>query len=297
MKQIVPFTRKISFDTSVDEITSISLDKTIKNIEDSIISGVFDLYLEYKESDISVSTLKYTSTIPFDIDVDSKYSLKNVKVDIDDFYYEIEDDDVVLHIDLLVDNLEYAEEELENIITKHEDRKDDELETFDEEEGIDDKEDAKLEEGDRKKEDINSVEKEDVKLEVVDRKIDEIKPADKEEKEDKTVNKEEDLKKVDEEVVKTKEERDDSQIKIEDLFKELDEKIVDVKTSPKVPIFETFDPKNETYVTYNVHIVREEDNIETICTKYGVTKEELSYYNDISIIKLGDKLIVPTYKK
>lgn len=280
MKQIVPFTRKISFDTSVDEITSISLDKTIKNIEDSIISGVFDLYLEYKESDISVSTLKYTSTIPFDIDVDSKYSLKNVKVDIDDFYYEIEDDDVVLHIDLLVDNLEYAEEELESIITKHEDRKDDELETFDEEEEIDD---------------IKLDDKEDVKLED-DRKIEEIKP-DYEEQKDKTVNKDvEPLKKVDE-VIKTKEERDDSQIKIEDLFKELDEKIVDAKTSPKVPIFETFDPKNETYVTYNVHIVREEDNIETICLKYGVTKEELSYYNDISIIKLGDKLIVPTYKK
>lgn len=281
MKQIVPFTRKISFDTSVDEITSISLDKTIKNIEDSIISGVFDLYLEYKESDISVSTLKYTSTIPFDIDVDSKYSLKNVKVDIDDFYYEIEDDDVVLHIDLLVDNLEYEEEELESIITKHDEREDDELDKIFDEEEIDD---------------IELDDKEDVKLDD-DRKIDEIKPLDKEEqKEEKTVNKEEDLKKVDE-VVKPKEERDDSQIKIEDLFKELDEKIVDVKTSPKVPIFETFDPKNETYVTYNVHIVREEDNIETICLKYGVTKEELSYYNDISIIKLGDKLIVPTYKK
>lgn len=280
MKQIVPFTRKISFDTSVDEITSISLDKTIKNIEDSIISGVFDLYLEYKESDISVNTLKYTSTIPFDIDVDSKYSLKNVKVDIDDFYYEIEDDDVVLHIDLLVDNLEYAEEELESIITKHDEREDDELETFDEEE-IDD---------------IELDDKEDAKLEVVDRKIEEVKPVDKEEKEEKLLNKEEPINKVDE-VVKPKEERDDSQIKIEDLFKELDEKIVDVKTSPKVPIFETFDPKNETYVTYNVHIVREEDNIETICLKYGVTKEELSYYNDISIIKLGDKLIVPTYKK
>ena len=279
MKQIVPFTRKISFDTSVDEITSISLDKTIKNIEDSIISGVFNLYLEYKESDISVNTLKYTSTIPFDIDVDSKYSLKNVKVDIDDFYYEIEDDDVVLHIDLLVDNLEYEEEELESIITKHDEREDDELDKIFDEEEIDD---------------IELDDKEEVKLDD-DRKIEEIKP-DYEEKEEKTVNKEEDLKKVDE-VVKPKEERDDSQIKIEDLFKELDEKIVDVKTSPKVPIFETFDPKNETYVTYNVHIVREEDNIETICLKYGVTKEELSYYNDISIIKLGDKLIVPTYKK
>ena len=160
MKQIVPFTKKISFDTTVDEITSISLDKTIKSIEDSIISGVFDLYLEYKESDISINVLKYTSSIPFDIDIDSKYSLKDVKIDIDDFYYEIEDDNVVLHIDLLVDNLEYAKEELENIITKHVDRE----ETT---EALD------------KKENIKSDDKEEVTDEVVDRKIEEIKPSDK----------------------------------------------------------------------------------------------------------------------
>lgn len=279
MKQIVPFTKKISFDTTVDEITSISLDKTIKNVEDSIISGVFDLYLEYKESDISINVLKYTSSIPFDIDIDSKYSLKNVKIDIDDFYYEIEDDIVVLHIDLLVDNLEYAKEELENIITKHVDRE----ETT---EALDKKENIKLDD------------KEEVTDEVVDRKIEEIKPSDKEEKEDVRFPVKEEPSKIEEENnIKSSNERDDSQIKIEDLFKEIDEKIVDVDVKPKTPIFETFDPKNETYVTYNVHIVREEDNVETICLKYGVTKEELSYYNDISMIKLGDKLIVPTYKK
>lgn len=279
MKQIVPFTKKISFDTTVDEITSISLDKTIKSIEDSIISGVFDLYLEYKESDISINVLKYTSSIPFDIDIDSKYSLKDVKIDIDDFYYEIEDDNVVLHIDLLVDNLEYAKEELENIITKHVDRE----ETT---EALD------------KKENIKSDDKEEVTDEVVDRKIEEIKPSDKEEKEDVRFPVKEEPSKIEEENnIKSSNERDDSQIKIEDLFKEIDEKIVDVDVKPKKPIFETFDPKNETYVTYNVHIVREEDNVETICLKYGVTKEELSYYNDISMIKLGDKLIVPTYKK
>lgn len=259
MKQIVPFTKKISFDTSVDEITSISLDKTIKNIEDSIISGVFDLYLEYKESDISVNVLKYSSSIPFDIDIDSKYSLKNVKVDIDDFYYEIDDDDVVLHIDVLIDNLEYVEEELESIITKHEDREEPVV--------------------------VEEMPKEEIKEDtmIIDKDIEEkiANPID------------ENIKEIDFE----NDDKRDDQIKIEDLFKELDEEIVDVKVEPKVPVFETFDPKNETYVTYNVHIVREEDNIETVCLKYGVTKEELSYYNDISMIKLGDKLIVPTYKK
>lgn len=241
MKQIVPFTKKIEFNTNVDEITSISLDKKIKEISDGIISGVFELYLEYKESDISVNILKYNSTIPFDIDIDDKYDLKNVKVDIDDFYYDIDDNEVILHIDVLIDNLELIEEKIE--IEKPNLR-------------------------------------EEVKIEVDDISYDEEIDDDFEEI-----------------IEELKEDRNDSQIEIEDLFKELDENIVDMKVDEKMPIFQTFDTKNETFVTYNVHIVRDEDNIDTICLKYGVTKEELSYYNDINMIKLGDKLIVPTYKK
>lgn len=241
MKQIVPFTKKIEFNTNVDEITSISLDKKIKEISDGIISGVFELYLEYKESDISVNILKYNSTIPFDIDIDDKYDLKNVKVDIDDFYYDIDDNEVILHIDVLIDNLELIEEKIE--IEK-------------------------------------PILREEVKIKVDD------------------ISCEEEIDDDFEEIIEElKEDRNDSQIEIEDLFKELDENIVDMKVDEKMPIFQTFDTKNETFVTYNVHIVRDEDNIDTICLKYGVTKEELSYYNDINMIKLGDKLIVPTYKK
>ena len=238
MKQIVPFTKKIKFDTNVDEITSISLDKKIKEISDGIISGVFELYLEYKESDISINVLKYDSSIPFDIDIDDKYDLKNVKLDIDDFYYEIDDNYVILHIDVLIDNLELIEEKIDNIVVKSDEKEDDE------------------------RENVTEIEIEDILENECD----------------------------------NDDERHEIDLDIQDLFKELDENIVDVNV-PKTPIFETFDPKNETYVTYNVHIVREDDNIETICLKYGVTKEELSYYNDINIIKLGDKLIVPTYKK
>lgn len=221
MKQIVPFTRKIEFNTSVDEITSISLDKKVKEIKNGIISGVFDLYLEYKENDISVNVLKYSSSIPFDIDIDDKYDLKDVIIDIDDFYYEIDDNSIYLHIDVLIDNLTLTIEEIDIIKAN--------------EKEIEEKEEIK-------------------------------------EKEDNL---------------------EDRNIEIEDLFKEIE----DTKKDVSVPIFETFDETKETFVTYNVHIVRDNDNIESICLKYGVTKEELSYYNDISMIKLGDKLIVPTYKK
>lgn len=232
MKQIVPFTRKIEFNTSVDEITSISLDKKVKEINNGIISGVFDLYLEYKENDISVNVLKYSSSISFDIDIDEKYDLKDVIVDIDDFYYEIDDNSIYLHIDVLIDNLTLAIEEI-NIIKENEK----EIEEIIDEEKI-------------KEDNIN---------EINNRNMEESLDIDK----------------------------------IEDLFKEID----DTKKDVSIPIFETFNETKETFVTYNVHIVRDNDNIESICLKYGVTKEELSYYNDISMIKLGDKLIVPTYKK
>ncbi|MBQ1812958.1 MAG: LysM peptidoglycan-binding domain-containing protein [Bacilli bacterium] len=207
MKQIVPFTKNIDFDTNVDEIISISLDKKVSEIKDGHIVGTLDLYLEYKENDISVNVQKYNESIPFDIVIDDRYSLNDITVDIDDFYYEINDREVILHIDILVDNLTYDDKEIENIIERHSKK-------------VIDSEDT-------------------------------------------------------------------------DLFLEKDEEIKSVE----VPIYKTFDSNNETYVTYNVHIVRDDDNIDSICQKYGVDKEELSYYNDISSIKLGDKLIVPTYKK
>ena len=125
MKQIVPFTKTIDLKTNIEEVTSISLDRIVKDISDSEITGEFELYLEYKENDISVNTLNFTSTIPFNINLDDRYSAKNSKVDIDDFYYEIEDSDITLHIDLLIDKLDLVDKELENIIPIKEERVED----------------------------------------------------------------------------------------------------------------------------------------------------------------------------
>jgi len=52
----------------------------------------------------------------------------------------------------------------------------------------------------------------------------------------------------------------------------------------------------ETYASYRVYIVKEEDNLDKILTKYGISSELLSEYNDLSDIKIGDKLIIPTIK-
>lgn len=49
----------------------------------------------------------------------------------------------------------------------------------------------------------------------------------------------------------------------------------------------------ETYKSYTVYIVRENDTVEGILMKYNITKEELEIYNDLEELKIGDKLIIP----
>ena len=49
----------------------------------------------------------------------------------------------------------------------------------------------------------------------------------------------------------------------------------------------------ETYKSYTVYIVRENDTIENILTKYNITKEDLEMYNNLEELKIGDKLIIP----
>lgn len=50
---------------------------------------------------------------------------------------------------------------------------------------------------------------------------------------------------------------------------------------------------NETYATYKVYIVRENDSLEMIMQQYQVTKEMLEPYNNLSEMNIGDKLIIP----
>ena len=59
-----------------------------------------------------------------------------------------------------------------------------------------------------------------------------------------------------------------------------------------------FEPnKEEKYVTYRVYKVEESDTLDSILTKYNVTKEMLADYNNIENITPGDKLIIPTNEK
>ena len=84
-----------------------------------------------------------------------------------------------------------------------------------------------------------------------------------------------------------------------DLFLQKDENIVKVNKSEDFidnemnSIFNNFSEKDEKFVSYYVHIVRENDNIDTICLKYGVSVEKIKEYNNIDQIALGSKIIIP----
>lgn len=51
--------------------------------------------------------------------------------------------------------------------------------------------------------------------------------------------------------------------------------------------------ENEEYTVYKIHIVTENDTIESIVNDYEVTRELLLDYNDLSEVKIGDKIIIP----
>lgn len=217
MKKIIPFEKEIILKTQIAEVTSISLEHSLKKEEDNKISGEFLLDGEYKISDTSVNTEIFSYNLPFDIHMDERYILDDSVVDIYDFYYEIVNDNVLkVHIEVSVANLKEAEI-LESVreITPIEDIVD--------------------------KEELEPVR--ESKIDITNKEVEK----------ETNVNVTE---------------------KISTIFK--DDKVTD-----------------ETYSTYKVYIVRENDSIEYIMDLYHISKEELELYNDLKELKIGDKLIIP----
>lgn len=125
MKKIIPFKKDIIFKTNIEEITSISLEHTLSKNKENEISGEFSVSGEYRITDESIHTESFIYNLPFDIRMDEKYDLENVTIDIDDFYYEIINNNVLnVNIDVLLDKLEeklIIEDELEEVIIPRED--------------------------------------------------------------------------------------------------------------------------------------------------------------------------------
>lgn len=106
MKNIIPFKKEVIFKTNISEITSISLENTL-SLKNDTLSGDFIVSGEYKISDKSTSVDPFELKLPFEIVIDDKYDSSRATIDIDDFYYEIINNNVLsVSIDVLVDKLQ-----------------------------------------------------------------------------------------------------------------------------------------------------------------------------------------------
>ena len=210
MKKIIPFRKEILFKTKIKEVTSISLEHDYK-VDDNLISGEFIVSGDYKITSSSVNREEFNYTIPFEIDLDNKYDSKSISLDIENFYYEVIDEEILkVSIDVVVEG-EYKKEETKII------------EVSDNEE----------------------------LPEVIDF---------------------------------------DDNDRVEDDME--DNKVLENKNT-NINLFDNVNME-DTYSTYHVYIVKENDTIDDILNKYNVSREEVENYNDISSIKYKGKLIIPS---
>ncbi len=204
IKEIIPYEKEIKFDTKISEITSISLEHE-ESYNNDDIEGNFLITGDYKEYPISVDKKDFSFKIPFTIELSESIDKASIKLDINDFTYDIKDDDTLK----ITVELEFN---------------------------------------------YNLIEKEE-KEEELDRQIDEL------------ITHEEIKEEVKEE---TKEEIKQEQKEVKEEIKEQD-----------------------TYVTYHVHLVAQDETIDSICLKYNIDKNTLHEYNDFEELNINDKLLIP----
>ena len=119
MKKIVPFNNVLTFNTDIYEITSISLEHNIEKEADAI-SGVFYITGDYKITVGSLEKDKFSFELPFDIALGCTYNLDTLVVDIDDFRYELVDNNKLkVNIDLYIDG-EEIEDKTDELFTEEE---------------------------------------------------------------------------------------------------------------------------------------------------------------------------------
>lgn len=242
MKQIIPFKKDLVFDSFISEITSISLEHTL-HLADGIVTGEFIIGGQYKISDVSITPTDFYFSVPFDIAVDDDYDLTSVKIDIEDFYYEIiKDNTLQINIEVGIDGLKAKEVKTPESVIE-------EVETLK----------IPKESGTEEDRLINDVEGEIIKEAEGNREV----------------------------------EGESIAVETDETFKRDSEQDSVITKEQIRTVFDSFDDSAETFATYFVYIVRENDTLEAILQKYNVTKEALGDYNDLEDIKIGTKLIIP----
>ena len=253
MKRIISFEKKLEFPTMVGEITSISLEHTLNFISPSTIEGFFLVSGTYKLTEASCIEDNFNYKIPTEIMLNEKIDTSTSKIEIEDFYYEIENDEnLICYIDVLVEGVEEIE-----------------LEEIESTEPI-----------------LESIQQpEIISEEVLSRECD--GDLYQNTQEEQNVN------------FPTEEKKDEDIVEENKIQEELPEKESEtmIETKQVNSLFSSLRDDDDTFATYSIYILRQDETIQTIIEKYKTTKEELEDYNDLSNITIGSKIIVPLHDK
>ena len=110
MKKTITFEKKIEFPSMIGEISSISLDHNLKFTDCNNVEGAFIVSGTYKLTEASRIEESFTYELPTEIFLTECLDLETCKIDIEDFYYEIEKENtLVCHIDLKIEGVEIIE--------------------------------------------------------------------------------------------------------------------------------------------------------------------------------------------
>ena len=259
MKKIVPFSKEIPFKTRIAEVTDIEVTHSLKVDNNNEITGSFLVDGTYKIMDESINEEEFSYDLPFTVDVNDNYDLSDVSIKINDFYFEIINEEILkINIELEINNVKEREVLPARCYDDEEDELDfdefDDIDEIDIDDIIPDKEDKK---------DINNINEINKinKTDILDEFKDDVIPLEI----DKRPNK-----------VKINNNNDninESKSNITDMFSNIN--------------------KEDTYISYYVYLIRDNDTLDTILNKYKITKEDLEMYNDLNDLKVGKKLIIP----
>lgn len=253
MKKIIPYTKDITFKTNIAAISSISLEHEEK-IYDNEVAGEFAIFGDYKIHNDTTEKELFKYKLPFAIDFIEEIEKDSVVIEIDDFNYEIINDNI------LRVNIKFSLTAKEKI--KEEKKEDTRIEeaTFE-----------KIESGEEKATEDNK------KQERLDEEIFE-KDSELEKEIDKYIKEEIDKEEKREDVPEQGEKEINEEVENEE-EKEREDEIIK--------------PADSEFVIYHIHIVSENETLEEIIKKYECTLEDLRMYNEITNINIGDKIIIP----
>ena len=259
MKQIVTLEKEIAFKTMVGEISSISLEPDLDFINDTEIEGNLIISGTYKMTEASTIEEDFSYKVPVEIMLTTALEEDTRKVDINNFTYGIVNEEALsITVELLIEGLEKVD--IEDTL---------EEENKDVEEVIEEETDIRFSEDKEE-----STDREEIEVLTTEEDL----PSFEEVKED--------LPNLDEIPVM----KEEKEVEVESTLNGDNTSNKQVMDS----IFSAFANTEETYSTYSVYILREDDNLEEVMAKYKTNRETLAEYNDLENLKVGSKLIIPT---